>query len=253
MSVPNKKKRNRLLLNILGLLSLVIAWQFLSTAEGNPAIPSVKAIAEAFCRIITDAKLYTSLFSTIKLVVIGVLMATAIGVAVAFLMSLNDNIKHIIMPIVECLRNIPAITLFPMLLVIFGIGDSSRIFVIFWTAYPSIVIQAYYGLNNIERSIIEAAQNCGASKLQIYRYIRFPLAVFDILNGVRIAIGAGFIAIVVAEMLGATKGLGYMILWCTNSFKYPETYAYIVLVAAIGGIFNYITLKIINKFERKML
>lgn len=248
-----KKNLKRLLLNILGLVLLLFAWQVVATLQSNPAIPSVVAIAKALGKIIVDPKLYISLLSTVKLVVVGVLLATVVGIVVAFLMSLNDNIKNIIIPIVECLRNIPAITLFPMLLVIFGIGDSSRIFVIFWTAYPSIVIQTFYGLNNIERSIIEAAQNCGASKLQTYRYIRFPLAVFDILNGVRIAIGAGFIAIVVAEMLGATKGLGYMILWCTNSFKYPETYAYIVLVAAIGGLFNYLTLKIIKKFERKTL
>lgn len=179
-------------------------------------------------------------------------MASVVGIVIAFLMSLNEKMRHIIMPVVECLRNIPAITLFPMLLVIFGIGDSSRIFVIFWTAYPSIIIQTYYGLNNIDNSIVEAAQNCGASNLQVYRYIRFPLAMFDILNGVRIAIGAGFIAIVVAEMLGATKGLGYMILWCTNAFKYPETYAYIVIVSLIGGLFNYTTSKIIGKFERRM-
>ncbi len=249
--MKGKNIRN-LLLNISGLLLLVVGWQIISMVEKNPAIPNVADIGKALYEVLSNGKFYINLLSTVKLVVIGVAMASVVGVAVAFLMSLNEKMQHIIMPVVECLRNIPAITLFPMLLVIFGIGDSSRIFVIFWTAYPSIVIQTYYGLNNIDRSIVEAAQNCGASNLQVYRYIRFPLALFDILNGVRIAIGAGFIAIVVAEMLGATKGLGYMILWCTNAFKYPETYAYIVIVALIGGLFNYTTSKIIYKFERRL-
>lgn len=250
--MKGKHNLKNLLLNILGLLLLVVGWQMISMAESNPAIPSVIDIGKALVGILLNAKLYINLLSTIKLVVIGVAMASIVGVAIAFVMSLDEKARHIIMPVVECLRNIPAITLFPMLLVIFGIGDTSRIFVIFWTAYPSIIIQTYYGLNNIDQSIIEAAQNCGANKLQVYRYIRFPLALFDILNGIRIAIGAGFIAIVVAEMLGATKGLGYMILWCTNAFKYPETYAYIVIVALIGGLFNYTTNKLIGKFERSL-
>lgn len=250
--MKGKKGIRNLLLNITGLLLLVVGWQAISMVEENPAIPSVVDIGKALFGVLSNGKFYINLLSTVKLVVIGVAMASVVGVIVAFLMSLSEKMRHIIMPVVECLRNIPAITLFPMLLVIFGIGDSSRIFVIFWTAYPSIIIQTYYGLNNIEQNIVEAAQNCGASNLQVYRYIRFPLAMFDILNGVRIAIGAGFIAIVVAEMLGATKGLGYMILWCTNAFKYPETYAYIVIVALIGGLFNYTTSKIISKFERRL-
>lgn len=250
--MKGKKGIRNLLLNISGLLLLVVGCQAISMVEQNPAIPSVVDIGKALFGVLSNGKFYINLLSTVKLVVIGVAMASVVGVIVAFLMSLSEKMQHIIMPVVECLRNIPAITLFPMLLVIFGIGDSSRIFVIFWTAYPSIIIQTYYGLNNIEQNIVEAAQNCGASNLQVYRYIRFPLAMFDILNGVRIAIGAGFIAIVVAEMLGATKGLGYMILWCTNSFKYPETYAYIVIVALIGGLFNYTTSKIISKFERRL-
>ena len=250
--MKGKKGIGKLLLNISGLLLLVFGWQAISTIKGSPAIPSTVDIGTALFNVLSNGKFYANLLSTVKLVVIGVAMASVVGIVIAFLMSLNEKMRHIIMPVVECLRNIPAITLFPMLLVIFGIGDSSRIFVIFWTAYPSIIIQTYYGLNNIDNSIVEAAQNCGASNLQVYRYIRFPLAMFDILNGVRIAIGAGFIAIVVAEMLGATKGLGYMILWCTNAFKYPETYAYIVIVSLIGGLFNYTTSKIIGKFERRM-
>lgn len=250
--MKGKNSVKQLILNITGLLLLVIGWQAISMTENTPAIPSVIDIAKALYGILLNGKFYINLISTVKLVVIGVAMASVVGVAMAFVMSLSEKARHILMPVVECLRNIPAITLFPMLLVIFGIGDSSRIFVIFWTAYPSIIIQTYYGLNNIDRSIIEAAQNCGATNLQVYRYIRFPLAIFDILNGIRIAIGAGFIAIVVAEMLGATKGLGYMILWCTNAFKYPETYAYIVIVALIGGLFNYTTNKLIGKFERSL-
>lgn len=244
-------KIKKLLLNLLGIIIFIALWQLLHDIKANPAIPSVSEILNSLFNIILDHKFYSNVISTVKLVFIGVLMATIVGIGTAFIMSFNEKMKHILMPVIECLRNIPAITLFPMLLVLYGIGDMSRIFVIFWTAYPSIIIQTYYGLTNVDNVLVEAAQSCGANKLQIYRHILFPLATSQILTGIKIAIGSGFVAIVVAEMLGASKGLGYMILWCTNAFKYPETYAYIIIVALIGGLFNLIMNRIIKFYERK--
>ena len=101
-------------------------------------------------------------------------------------------------------------------------------------------------------SIIEAAQSAGANKWQIMRLIKFPLAIPEILNGIKIGMGSGFVAIVVAEMLGASKGLGFMVLWSTNAFNYNETYAYIIIIALVGAVANYLMSVIINRYERKL-
>lgn len=168
-------------------------------------------------------------------------------------MSLSNTIRYIFNPLVELFRNVPSITLFPILLVIYGIGDFSRIFVIFWTAYPSILLSTLYGLRTIDKAVIEAAKIEGANEWQIMRYVKIPLAFSEVLNGTKIGIGSGFVAIVVAEMLGASKGLGYMVLWSTNSFKYAETYAYIIIIALVGLLFNSLMSLIIKKYEKEII
>lgn len=92
----------------------------------------------------------------------------------------------------------------------------------------------------------------GCSDYQMYKLIKIPLALPEILNGLRISLGNGFIAIVVAEMLGASKGLGFMVQWTTQSFNYAHTYAYIFIIAIVGGSINYIMNQIIKSKERKL-
>ena len=203
--------------------------------------------------ILKDKGFYTNLVSTLKIVSLGVGFGAFVGVTIGVIMDLFTPFRYTFNPIIELFRNIPSITLFPILLVIYGIGDVSRIFVIFWTATPPIILSTIYGLRTIDNCLIEAGQENGANTFQIMRYIKLPLAMPEILNGVKIAIGSGFVAVVVAEMLGASSGLGYMVMWSTNAFKYSETYAYIIIIALTGAVFNYIMSAIINKYERKLL
>ena len=116
-----------------------------------------------------------------------------------------------------------------------------------------MIISSAYGLKNIDGSVIEAAKMDGANAFEAMRSIKLPLAMPEMLNGIKIGIGSGFVAIVVAETLGASKGLGFMVLWATNSFKYDETYAYIIVIALIGAVVNYIMSVVIKKYERILL
>lgn len=247
-----KIKRNKFLLGLIGIILFLTLWEIVSVTKNDPAIVDIREIFKALIKILIDKGFYKNLFSTIKIVFLGVAMAVLTGVLIGVLMDLFEPIKNLLTPLIDIFRNIPSITLFPILLVICGIGDASRIFVIFWTAIPPIILSSAYGLRTVDVNIIEAGKTNGANKIQIMRKLKFPLAMPEILNSVRIAIGSGFIAIVVAEMLGASSGLGYMVMWATNAFKYDETYAYIIIIAVLGAIVNHAMNIIIKKYERKL-
>jgi NitT/TauT family transport system permease protein len=136
------------------------------------------------------------------------------------------------------MRGIPAIALFPLILAVLGIVDSSRIAVIIWTAFPPVFISTVYGMQSVDKDVIGAASLDGANRINIAVRVKIPMALCEIMNGIKIAIGTGFISVVTAEMLGANKGIGYMILWSTNAFKYSEVYAYIFVVAVMGFIMS---------------
>ena len=231
----------------------ILLWQIFHITKNDPTITDSADILKSLMTILKDKGFYTNLVSTLKIVSLGVGFGAFVGVTIGVIMDLFTPFRYTFNPIIELFRNIPSITLFPILLVIYGIGDVSRIFVIFWTATPPIILSTIYGLRTIDNCLIEAGQENGANTFQIMRYIKLPLAMPEILNGVKIAIGSGFVAVVVAEMLGASSGLGYMVMWSTNAFKYSETYAYIIIIALTGAVFNYIMSAIINKYERKLL
>lgn len=247
------RKIRKYLYGLLGIALFIACWQLICYIKQDPALISAEKIAKAFVRIVSDKSFYKNLFSTLKIVLIGVSLGVTIGIVLGVLMDLSERISNTVSPLIDMLRNIPSITLFPILLVLYGIGDGARIFVIFWTACPAVVLATVHGLKSVDNSIVEAAQVFGANKLQIMRKIKLPLAMPEILNGIKIGTGSGFVAIVVAEMLGASKGLGFMVLWATNSFKYDETYAYIIIIALIGAMVNFIMNIIINKYERELL
>jgi NitT/TauT family transport system permease protein len=227
-------------LSILGIIVFLTIWQVFSFFLNNPAIPSLDKIINSFIGIISGQELIKHLTSSVILVFYGILIATIGGSIMAVLSYWSNSIYRMFNIIFDSFRNVSAITLFPLLIVLLGLSDAPRIFIIIWTSFPAIFLSQLKGLRSISREVIEASENVGATKLQKMFYIIYPLALPDLMTGIKVGISGGFISLVVSEMLGATSGLGFMILWETNSFKYPNVYAYIVIVALVGLSFNVI-------------
>lgn len=234
----------------LGILVAISGWQILAKVKNQPAIVGIEGIASAFVGVMADKSLLTNVSSTIKILSLGVLAASVSGIAVAFIAVYERRIEAAISPIIGVCRNIPSITLFPILLVMYGVGDASRVFVIFWTAFPPVFLSSVRGLSSVDKGLVEAGSALGMTKAQVMRLVVLPLSLPQIVNGIRIGTGSGFVAIVVAEMLGATNGIGYMVLWTTNSFRYPETYVYILLIGFIGTAVNSVMEMAERKCER---
>jgi NitT/TauT family transport system permease protein len=219
---------------LLGVTILFTAWSVTSFVLKNPAIPSLMRIGSSLYGVFTDGELVVHIFSTIKLVISGLLIALVLGVLMAIISYEFRFIEKMFFIPFNSLKNVSAISLFPLLIVLMGISDQARIVIIVWTSFPAIYINMLKGLKSVEKEIIEAATNVGANKFYMMTHILFPLSLRDLFTGIKVGISGGFISLVVSEMLGASSGLGFMILWETNSFKYPNVYAYIIIVALIG-------------------
>ena len=168
--------KKRLLFNAIGIISFLAFWQSMSSVLNNPAVPSAADVLNSTLDILKNGNAHTNILATLKLVLIGVFMAFLVGFVLGLVCEASDTINSLLTPILGGARNVAAITLFPLLIVLFGIGDFPRIVVIFWTAFPAIMLSTIQGLNSIDKSIIEAGQNLGANKRQIYRLIKIPLA-----------------------------------------------------------------------------
>lgn len=231
---------------------VALFYTFISLLADSPSVPEIPKILDGISLTLKDDKFYLNLISTLKIVASGILLASLAGVPIALVTSMNCFARELIMPIINVIKSIPSISMFPVFIVIMGIGDKSRIFVIFWNSIYAIVSSTIYGLESIDKNAVEAAEVDGASEINVYLKIRFPLALVNIMEGLKIAVSNGFVAIVVAEMLGATKGLGYMIVWSSNAFRYSEMYSYILAISLIGCILTALIEASKKLIERKI-
>jgi len=242
-------KIGRIILRLLGFLLIFATWQVAGSIRASPALPSPLIVLQTVYILMRDGTLWPHIGSSLSIILRGIGFAVAFGFVIGVFMFQYKNFRIATLPIIESVRGVAALTLFPLLIVFFGIGASSRIFIIFWTAWPAMALSTMASLD-IDKSIVEAAMDFGAKPWRIMFTIRLPLASKGILTGIRIGVGGGWIGLVAAEMLGATRGLGYFLLWSAQSFQFARVYAVIIVIAIIGGLMNLILLilqKNINK------
>lgn len=241
------------LFNVISIIIILLLWTSLFHIYNNPVIPNVKDIGYAFIHALFDDDFSKHLIATLKITFIGISVAIVIGLALSIICEISNIVFKILKPIIDFFRSVPAIALFPLIIALFGIKDISRIIIVFWTAMPPIFISTMNGLQNVSKEILEAISLETNNKPIIAFKIKFPLIISDILNGIKIGIGTGFISVVTAEMLGASKGIGFMVLWCTNTFKYNYVYAYILIIALLSSLFNLILNLIIKILDRRKI
>lgn len=240
-----------ILLKAIGIFHIVIIWEILSYRMNTTFIPHIQNITDNIIIIVKSKVFYESLKLTLLEVVGGVLIALIISIILASIMVLKNELYKIISIEVDVIRHIPTIALFPLLMALFGISPLARIILITLNSFSSILLTTYYSLNSTEKNIVEAGRIEGANEVKILMQIKYPLAVGEILNGLKIAIGNSFVAVVVAEMLGATSGLGYMIMWETNVFNFSKVYAYLILLSIVGIIINVSLEMLIKKYKER--
>lgn len=219
---------------VAGLVAVVAAWHILSIFANSPMLVGVDRIALAWWGLVRNGVMLTDISISLQRVSAGFCVAAVIGVGIGIGMHRWPWMKAAVMPVVDAFRPVAALTLFPIIILTLGIGEVSKIFIICWTAWPACLLNTYQGLQDVDRSVIEAARLDGASEAQLIAYVSIPLAMQVIITGLRIGLSGGWISLVAAEMLGANSGLGFAVMLYSNSFQFAEMYAVIFTIALIG-------------------
>ena len=230
-----------IMLRASGIVLLAAIWQIAGPLYQSPALPTFGRVLGTLYYFIRDGTLNRHIAASLNIVLRGIGIAALIGFALGLLMFRYPSIRAAALPVIESIRGVAALTLFPLLIVLFGLSTFSRAFVIFWTAWPAILLSTVNSLN-IDENVVDAARTSGAGEWRIIFRIRIPIASQGLITGLRIGVGGGWIGLIAAEMLGATQGLGYFLLWSAQSFRFERVYATIIVIAAIGGGMNWILL-----------
>ena len=227
----------------LSLASLTVGlflwWLAVATRFANPALlPSPNTVAETIFEMAGDWSIFTHTGVSLARAVGGFLLAAAIGVPLGILIGRSAWAFALVNPWIEILRPVPPIAFLPLVVLWFGIGETSKLIVVAYGALFPILINTVHGVSSIENSLIRAARALGASKRQIFYLVVLPAAVPSVVTGLRLGAGMAIFVLVAAELLGSSSGLGWLIMDSREHFFTDRIMVGILALGAIGVLIN---------------
>jgi ABC-type nitrate/sulfonate/bicarbonate transport system permease component len=219
-------------------LLLLAAWELVARLGlvNTLLFPPPSAAFVDLYVLMSSGYLWRALYASLFRVVCGFALAVAFGAALGMTMARNRLVHDVFDPLVELLRPISALALFPLAILWFGIGDASKIFLIALAASFPVILNTYAGARSIDANFVRAARSLGATEFEIFKGIVLPASLPHIFTGVRLAWGISLIVIIAAEMIGATVGMGYMILEAQQTFRTERVMAGIFVIGVIGFV-----------------
>ena len=183
-----------------------------------------------------DATLWQHLAASLARIVIALLAAVLLGVPVGIAMGLSPTIRGILDPIIELYRPVPPLAYLPLMVIWFGIGETSKILLIYLAIFAPVAMSALAGVRSALLVRVRAAQSLGASRVQVLWFVILPGALPEILTGLRIGLGVGWSTLVAAELIAATRGLGFMVQSAGEFLATDVVLAGIAVIAVIAFI-----------------
>ncbi|MEU9025501.1 ABC transporter permease [Actinomadura sp. NPDC048394] len=168
----------------------------------------------------------------------GFLLGTAAGLALGASMAGVRVIRELADPLIAIMRPLPPIAFIPLLVVWFGIGETSKIALIFFGVLPVVTVATLGALDAVPPDLLNASRSLGASQVRTMLHVRLRAAVPGVITGMRIAMGGAWTAIIAAEMIAATGGVGYLILQAGNYLQTPLIFSGIAEIAVLGFAFD---------------
>jgi taurine transport system permease protein len=236
-----------------GFLLLLLTW-FLATSVfqliAPIRFPSPVEVCRAFVRLLetgyADATLVVHFLQSLQRVVLGYAIAAVIAIPLGLAMGLSRVIDGTINPVFQLLRPIPALAWIPLTILWFGLGLSAQVFVVSLAAFAPTVINTYTGVKSVNPILIAAARVHGASASELLTHVVIPSALPMIFTGLRISLQVCWMALIAAELVGSTSGLGHIMITAERDLDPAMIAAGMISVALLGML----TTALLSAIER---
>ena len=219
------------------VLMLFILWEILSQLHllDPMFMPPLEDVARTFYKeVFVTHELLDHLQMSVMRAAAGLGLATVVGIAVGIMMGRVRAIESFLDPLISALFPTPKLALFPLIMIFLGIGDASKIALIFLGCFFPITINTYSGVKNVDKFYIWNARTKGANGRQLVWHVIIPAALPFVFAGLRVATSTAFLLIVASELIAANDGLGYLIMFAERSFDPALMWCGILLIAGMG-------------------
>ena len=219
---------------------LLLAWEAISRTGAVPRrlVPGLIEILRAFAADIANGELLFQAGISLGRAFAGFGLAIVCGIVLGMLMARVRWIEIAFEPIFSFTYPVPKIALYPIFIFVFGLGSLSKVALIFLECLYPITVNTYYGVQSADRRHLWSALNMGASRTQVFWKVMLPSAAPSIFSGLRVALPISLIVVIITEMIGESRGLGYYISYSTASFEYANAFAGVLSIAVIGFVLD---------------
>lgn len=233
---PRRRRVPEITYSVLVFLGLLAVWQAVVEIfdVSNVLVPAPTAVIASLVEGVQDGTLIIHALVTLKEILIGFGIAVGAALTSAVLITQFRTVERVLFPLLILTQTIPKVAMAPLLVIWFGIGISSKVLTVALIAFFPLLINAILGFRSAAYEQVEMLRSFGASRMQVMRHLRIPSALPHIFAGLEVAVILSVTGAVVAEFVGSSEGLGYLIQATNFTLDVARTFAVIVVLSAIG-------------------
>jgi len=223
------------------LLLFLLVWQLLSQFEvvDPSVIPPVTKVFAAMVDGFTHGGLLSNMLVSLQRSGTAFGITVSLAIPLGLFMGTFRRFESFVDGLLQLFRQTSALAIYPIFILLLGLGETSKIMIIAWAAFFPVLLNTISGVRRVDARLIEMVRVFGASRTEVFRRVVLPSATPSIFVGLRLSASTSLLLLVAAEMIGAKKGLGFLVINAQYNFQIPLMFAAIVLLAIIGLVVNY--------------
>jgi ABC-type nitrate/sulfonate/bicarbonate transport system permease component len=236
--------------------AIILAWD-LATRFGlirsdllPPPLTVLASLIDVLRNGYAGINIFVHVGASLTRVLTAFIAAPIVGIILGLLRGRYRSVDAVCLVPAEVIRPIPPLGLIPLFILWFGIGELSKILIIFYYVALIVMLNTQSGVRSCPDEVIRAALSLGASPFQVFRYVILPAALPQIMTGLRVGMGSALAILVASELLGGDRGLGFVILDASNFFRTNEVFVGIILIGLLGLItdrgLTYVSRKLVH-------
>lgn len=253
-AIIRPKRNDKWAIMIRGLIlpvSVLILWQIAGTFEliSKTLLPTPLAIGRAFIDLLASGELFQHLQISVYRAAVGFLLGGGLGLLLGIISGLFRRAEETLDPTVQMLRMIPHLAITPLFILWFGFGEFSKILLIAKGAFFPLYVNTFLGIRNADSKLFDVARILEFNRWKQITKLVIPAAMPNVLLGLRLSLGVAWLGLVVAELMGSSEGVGYLIMDARQFSQTEIVFVGIIIFAVVGKA----TDSLVRLLEKKLL
>lgn len=236
----------RLLERSAAIAVLILLWEALPSLGfvDEFLLPTFRTVLKCLSNLFLSGEMFRHIGASLGRSAVGFTLAVSVSVPLGILMGWFKGIERFMDPLIQASRNTSTLALYPVFILVFGLGESSKISIIIWGSIWPVLLNTISGVKGVDPLLVKLARSMGVSPFGVLWRVVLPMSLPSILTGLRLSAAASILMLVAAEMLGADRGLGFMVFYYQERYAIPEMFAGILSISVLGLLINSLLIRL---------